>query len=83
MDSVNLITARKHDRYQPSMLGEQIYEAKGQITGTRVLDAEQFKMESSYMREGKIREIEVMQIGTFWSVPGLAELYVEKIRQLS
>lgn len=51
------------------MLGEQIYEAKGQITGTRVLDAEQFKMESSYMGEGKIREIEVMQIGTFWSVP--------------
>ena len=56
------------------MLGEQIHEAKGQITGTRVLDAEQFKMESSYMGEGKIREIEVMQIGTFWSVPGLAEL---------
>jgi hypothetical protein len=69
MDSVNLITARKHDRYQPSMLGEQIYEAKGQITGTRVLDTEQFKMGSSYMGEGKIREIEVMQIGTFWSVP--------------
>lgn len=60
MDSVNLITARKHDRYQPSMLCEQIYEAKGQITGTRVLDAEQFKMGSSYMGEGKIREIEVM-----------------------
>jgi hypothetical protein len=51
------------------MLGEQIYKAKGQITGTRVLDAEQFKMGSSYMGEGKIREIEVMQIGTFWSVP--------------
>ena len=42
------------------MLGEQIYEAKGQIIGPRVVDAEQFKMEYSYTIEGRLRGIEVM-----------------------
>ena len=51
------------------MLGDQIYEAKGQIIGPRVVDAEQFKMEYSYTIEGRLRGIEVMETGTFWSVP--------------
>jgi hypothetical protein len=55
------------------MLGEQIYEAKGQITGSRVLDAEQFKMEYSYMIEGRLRGIEVMETGTYWSIPRAGE----------
>jgi hypothetical protein len=56
------------------MLGEQIYEAKGQITGSRVLDAEQFKMEYSYMIEGRLRGIEVMETGTYWSIPRAGEV---------
>jgi hypothetical protein len=60
------------------MLGEQIYEAKGQITGPRVLNAKQFKMEYSYTIEGRLRGIEVMEIGTFWSVPrGIEAVYGE------
>ena len=51
------------------MLGDLFYEAKGRITSKRVLDLEGPKIESSYFLEGKIREIEVLEIGTFTSVP--------------
>jgi hypothetical protein len=34
------------------MLREQIYEAKGQITGPKVIDAQQFKMKYSSRIEG-------------------------------
>ena len=47
------------------MLGDLFYEAKGRITSKRVLDLEGPKMESSYILEGKMREIEVVEIGTF------------------
>ena len=51
------------------MLGNLFYEAKGRITSKRVLDLEGPKIESSYFLEGKMREIEVVEIGTFTSVP--------------
>lgn len=51
------------------MLGNLLYEAKGRITSKRVLDLEGPKIESSYFLEGKMREIEVLEIGTFTSVP--------------
>ena len=51
------------------MLGDLFYEAKGRITSKRVLDLEGPKIESSYFLEGKMREIEVVEIGTFTSVP--------------
>ena len=51
------------------MLGDLFYEAKGRITSKRVLDLEGPKIESSYFLEGKMREIEVLEIGTFTSVP--------------
>jgi len=51
------------------MLGDLFYEAKGRITSKRVLDLEGPKIESSYFLEGKMREIEVLEIGTFRSVP--------------
>ena len=51
------------------MLGDLFYEAKGRITSKRVLDLEGPKIESSYFLEGKMREIEVSEIGTFTSVP--------------
>jgi hypothetical protein len=51
------------------MLRDLFYEAKGRITSKRVLDLEGPKIESSYFLEGKMREIEVLEIGTFTSVP--------------
>ena len=51
------------------MLGDLFYEAKGRITSKRVLDLEGPKMESSYILEGKMREIEVVEIGTFIKTP--------------
>ena len=51
------------------MLEDLFYEAKGRITSKRVLDLEGPKIESSYFLEGKMREIEVLEIGTFTSIP--------------
>ena len=51
------------------MLGDLFYKAKGRITSKRVLDLEGPKIESSYFLEGKMREIEVVEIGTFTSIP--------------
>jgi hypothetical protein len=47
------------------MLGDLFYEAKGRITSKRVLELEPVKIESSYYVEGKMRGIEVFEIGTF------------------
>ena len=47
------------------MLGDLFYEAKGIITSKRVLDLDGPKIESSYFLEGKMRGIEVFEIGTF------------------
>ena len=51
------------------MLGDLFYEAKGIITSKRVLDLDGPKIESSYFLEGKMRGIEVIEIGTFTSIP--------------
>ena len=50
------------------MLGDLFYEAKGRITSKRILDLERVEIESSYFVEGKMREIEVVEIGTFTSI---------------
>lgn len=47
------------------MLGDQIYEGKGKITGTRVLDVDGPKIENSYMVQSKLKGIEVTETGTF------------------
>ena len=49
------------------MLGDLFYEATGRITSKRVLELEPVKIESSYYVEGKMRGIEVFEIGTFTS----------------
>ena len=49
------------------MLGDLFYEAKGRITSKRVLELKPVKIESSYYVEGKMRGIEVFEIGTFTS----------------
>ena len=51
------------------MVGDLFYEAKGKILSKKVLDLEGPKIESSYFLEGKMREIEVVEIGTFTSIP--------------
>ena len=51
------------------MLGDLFYEARGRITSKRVLDLEGPKIENSYFLEGKMRETEVVEIGTFTSIP--------------
>ena len=51
------------------MLGDLFYQAKGRITSKRVLDLEGPKIESSYYVEGKMRAIEVIEIGTFTTIP--------------
>jgi hypothetical protein len=53
-----------------SMLGELIYEAKGKITGYRVLDVEGPKIEVTISENGTLKGgIETTDIVTYWSVP--------------
>ena len=47
------------------MLGDLFYEATGRITSKRVLDLERLEIESSYFVEGKMREIEVVEMRTY------------------
>lgn len=52
------------------VLGDVFYEAKGRITNSRVIDPIGPKTESSFIAYGRMKpDIEVMEIGTFWSVP--------------
>lgn len=51
------------------MLGEMIGELKGKITGNRVLSVECCpKIESSFQETGKILDVEVSVMGTFWAI---------------
>ena len=51
------------------MLGEQIGEEQGQITGRRVLrsDGHGPKVEVSFQTRGKLLGLDVTAIGTYWS----------------
>jgi hypothetical protein len=54
------------------MLGDQIYEGKGKITGVRVLEIEGgpngIKTETSYTLQSKLKGIDVTENGTFTAV---------------
>jgi len=52
------------------MLGDKIAEASGRVTGRRVLPnpAGGAKMESSFEASGKLVNVEVNEVGTYWSV---------------
>jgi hypothetical protein len=51
------------------MLGEMIGELKGKITGNRVLSVECCpKIESSFQDSGKILDVDITGMGTFWSI---------------
>jgi hypothetical protein len=47
------------------MLGDQIYEGKGKITGTRVLDVNIPTIENTYTVQSKLKGIEITETGTF------------------
>jgi hypothetical protein len=51
------------------MLGEQIEELKGKITGQRVIEVEPPTIETSVSSSGTIRGIQVTQILTFVGTP--------------
>jgi hypothetical protein len=52
------------------MLGDLIYEAKGKITGYKVLDVEGPKIEISITQNGILKGgIEAIDIVTYWSIP--------------
>jgi hypothetical protein len=60
------------------MLGELLYERKGKHTGSRILNADEYKVEHSITEEGKFKDIEITEIGTFWTIPaGKKVTYVE------
>lgn len=53
------------------MLGDQIYESKGRITGIRVIEIDgsnAVKTETSYTMQGRLKGIEITETGTFTSV---------------
>lgn len=52
------------------VLGDIFYEATGKIIGSRVLDLNGPKVESTFTASGiMINKIKVFEIGTFWSIP--------------
>ena len=60
------------------MLGEQIAEVKGKLTGQRVLDAEGPKVEYSFSANGKMKDVDITHMATFWTIPrGNGILYGE------
>jgi hypothetical protein len=51
-----------------TMLGEQIYEARGKRTGRRVLSVDGgFRVEVSFECTGKLLGVDATEIGTYWS----------------
>jgi hypothetical protein len=51
------------------MLGELLFEIKGRLTGSRILNADEYKVEHSITEEGKFKDIEITILGTFWTIP--------------
>ena len=53
------------------MLGDLIYEGKNRtITGSRVLNAEENKIEHSSIEEGRFKkDIQITILGTFGTIP--------------
>ena len=51
------------------MLGELLFEIKGRLTGSRILNAEEYKIEHSLTQEGNLKDIEIAILGAFWTIP--------------
>lgn len=52
-----------------AMLGDLIYEGNIKIIGTRVLNAEENRIEHTNSSEGKFKDIDGSFLGTFWVIP--------------
>ena len=51
------------------MLGEQLFEFERKFKGRRVLDAEGPKIETSVVANGKIKDIDIIETVTYWTIP--------------
>jgi hypothetical protein len=51
------------------MLGDLLYEGKGRLASSRILNAEEYKVEHSIKEEGKFKDIEITEIETFCTIP--------------
>ena len=56
------------------MLGNQIGEDKGKVTGQRVIDANGPKIEVSFSASGKYVGIDVTNTATYWFIPRAANV---------
>ncbi len=48
-----------------NMLGELLYEGKGRLAGSRVLNVDEYKIEHTMIEEGKFKDVEIILLGTF------------------
>ena len=60
---------KKDNDLLPFMLGDLIYEGTNKTANSRVLSAEENKIEHTLTEEGKFKDIDVTVLGTFWIVP--------------
>jgi hypothetical protein len=60
------------------MLGDQIGEVKGKLTGQRVLDVEGPKIEYSFSANGTMKDVHITHMATFYTISrGNGALYGE------
>ncbi|HET9773931.1 MAG TPA: hypothetical protein VFP25_03005 [Nitrososphaeraceae archaeon] len=57
------------------MLEELLFDIKGRLTGSRIVNADEYKVEHSMIEEGKFKDIEITILGTFLTIP-TTEKYV-------
>lgn len=60
------------------MLGELLYEGKGRLAGSRVLNVDEYKIEHTMIEEGKFKDVEITLLGTFWTIPAGKNVTYEK-----
>ena len=46
-----------------------LFEIKGRPTGSRILNAEEYKIEHSLTQEEKLKDIKITILGTCWKIP--------------
>ena len=61
------------------MLEEVLYEGKGRLAGSRILNADEYKKEHSITVEWKFKDIEIILLGRLWTIPaGKNVTYIEE-----
>ena len=46
-----------------------LFEIKGRLTSSRILNADEYKIEHSIAQEGKFKDIEITILGMFRAIP--------------